>query len=120
MSFGQFLLWMLYIYCIGIVIFMFIRIFGDIFHREDLSGFAKAMWILLMFIVPFIGILVYVIVRPKNTPQDIREMAAMEAAQKAVANLSPTDEIAKAAQLRDSGAITAEEYETIKKQALAR
>jgi hypothetical protein len=119
MTFWQFIWGMVYIYCVFIVIWMFIRVFTDIFRREDLSGFAKAMWILLLFVLPLISILVYMILRPKMTPQDVHDLAAMDAAQKAVAGLSPTDEIAKAAELRDQGHITAEEFDAIKKKVLA-
>ena len=45
-------------------IWMFISVFADIFRRHDLSGAAKAAWILLIFILPLIGILIYVIARP--------------------------------------------------------
>jgi hypothetical protein len=47
------------------LIWMFIAIFGDIFRRSDLSGGAKAGWILLIFILPLFGILIYLIARPR-------------------------------------------------------
>ena len=55
-------------------IWIFISIFADIFRRQDLSGWANAGWIFLIFIVPLFGALIYVIARPKMTPQD-KEMA---------------------------------------------
>jgi hypothetical protein len=48
-------------------IWIFITIFADIFRRADLSGGAKAGWILLIFILPFFGALIYVIGRPQMT-----------------------------------------------------
>ena len=68
--------YMFIIYLFVMVIWMFIRVFADIFHRENLSGWGKSGWILVIFIIPFIGILIYMIVRPKNTEQDQRDMAA--------------------------------------------
>ena len=52
------------------LIWMFIAVFADLFRRDDLSGGAKAGWILLIFILPLFGILIYVIARPTMTEQD--------------------------------------------------
>jgi hypothetical protein len=57
--------WYMFVaYMFVIVIWMFISIFADIFRRRNLSGWGKAGWILLIFIVPIIGILIYVGMRP--------------------------------------------------------
>ena len=61
------------------LIWMFIHVFADIFRRDDLSGGAKAGWILLILILPLFGILSYVIARPTMTEQD-RQMARSAAA----------------------------------------
>ncbi|MCJ7797094.1 MAG: PLDc N-terminal domain-containing protein, partial [Thermoleophilia bacterium] len=53
--------YMLIFYLFIMVIWMFIRVFADIFHRENLSGWGKFGWILVIFIIPFIGLLIYVI-----------------------------------------------------------
>jgi hypothetical protein len=45
-------------------IWIFIAVFADIFRRNDLSGGAKAGWILLIFVLPFLGALIYVVARP--------------------------------------------------------
>ena len=113
-------IWTMFIfYLFFMVIWMFIRVFADIFHRDNLSGWGKAGWILLIFIVPFLGILIYVIARPKNTEQDQRDMAAMQAQQARMTGGSATDDIAKAKELLDKNAITQAEYESIKAKALA-
>ncbi len=97
------------------VIWMFIAIFADIFRR-DISGWAKAGWIVLVVLLPFIGILAYLIARPK----DERELAMYGAPRPAQpVPYQAADEIAKAAELRDQGRITAAEYETIKQHALS-
>ena len=97
-------------------IWIFISLFADIFRRDDLSGGWKAIWILVLFIVPFIGALIYIIARPKATPQDVRMMAQAEAASQAAGQVSTADQLAKLAQLRDSGAISVPEYEKLKAQ----
>jgi hypothetical protein len=98
---------------------MFIAVFGDIFRRDDLSGGGKAGWILLIVILPFLGILIYMIARPKMTEQDKRMIAQAQEAQRRATGYSAADEIAKLAQLRDSGQISAEEFERLKEQAIS-
>ncbi len=87
-------------------IFIFISIFMDIFRRDDIHGGMKALWILFIFILPFIGCLIYIVFRPKVTAQDVKQLAAADAANQAVSQVSTADELAKLAQLRDSGAIS--------------
>jgi energy-coupling factor transporter transmembrane protein EcfT len=119
MQLGDVLVSMVAFFFWFMAIWIFITIFGDIFRRNDLSGGAKAGWIFLLFILPFLGALIYLIARPKVTAQDVQMMAQAEAANKAVAGVSTADELAKLQQLKDSGAITAAEYETLKTKALA-
>ena len=78
-GFGEFLWTMLAFFFWFMLIWMFIAVFADIFRRRDLSGGAKAGWILLIFLLPLFGILIYVIARPAVTDQD-REMAMSAAA----------------------------------------
>ena len=99
-------------------IWIFISLFGDIFRREDLSGGAKAGWLLVLIILPFLGSLIYIVMRPKVTAGDVRRMTQMEAGYKAAAAVSPTDQIAKLQELRAAGAITDAEFEKLKAQAL--
>jgi energy-coupling factor transporter transmembrane protein EcfT len=115
----EFLWWMLMFYLFFMIIMMFVQIFADIFRRENLSGWGKAGWIFLIFVLPFIGILIYMIARPKNTEQDQRMMAEMQAQQARLTGGSAADDIAKAKGLLDSGAITQAEFDAIKAKALA-
>ena len=119
MTFGELLWGMLVFYLWFMVIWMFIQVFADIFRRENLSGWGKAGWIFLIFVVPFLGILIYMIVRPKNTEQDKRMMAEAQATQARLQGGSAADDIAKAKALLDQGAITQAEFDSIKAKALA-
>ena len=100
-------------------IWIFIAVFSDIFRRNDLTGLAKAGWIVLIFVIPFIGALIYIIGRPKVTAQDVQIMARADAAGAAAAAVSPADELVKLQQLRDAGTITPEEFEILKQKTLA-
>ena len=71
-DFGSFLWTMFAFFFWFMLIWMFIMVFADIFRRKDLSGGAKAGWVLLIFILPLFGILIYLIARPSIV--DAREM----------------------------------------------
>ena len=114
---GSVLWTMLVLFFWVMAIWIFIAIFADIFRRNDLSGWAKAGWIFLIFIVPFLGALIYVIARPKMTAQDKEMLEQAQEAQRRVSGYSPADEIAKLAELRDKGEISAEEYTDLKRKA---
>jgi uncharacterized membrane protein len=98
-------------------IWIFITIFADIFRRRDLSGWAKAGWVFLIFVLPFLGALIYMIARPKMTEQDKEDIERMQEAQRRVSGYSYAEEIEKLAKLRDEGKISAEEYEDLKRKA---
>ncbi len=114
---GEVLWTMLAFFFWFMVIWMFIAIFGDIFRRNDLSGGAKAGWLLLIIVLPLLGILIYVIARPKMTEQDRQMAAEMQERERRASGYSAADEVAKLAKLRDEGSITAEEFEAMKKKA---
>lgn len=107
-----FFVWVLYI-------FIFISIFMDIFRRNDLSGAWKVIWIVFLFVIPFISALVYIIARPKVTAQDIQMAAQAEAAQKAAMGVSTADELAKLQALKDAGTINEAQYQDLKAKLLA-
>lgn len=95
----------------------------DLFRDQELSGWAKAAWLLFLLVIPLIAALVYVIARGKG----MGERAVAEAkASKAEADdyirsvaSGAVGEIAKAKELLDAGAITPEEFATLKAKALA-
>jgi hypothetical protein len=117
-TFWEVVWWMIMVFFFTMAIWVFISIFADIFRRDDLSGIMKAVWIFVLFIIPFLGALIYLIFRPKMTAQDQRMIEEYETRQRRMAGYSATDEIAKAQALKDSGAISAEEFENLKKKAL--
>ena len=117
-TFGEILWSMLIFFFWFMAIWIFITVFADIFRRNDLTGWAKAGWIALIFIVPFLGALIYLIARPKMTEQDKQMIDQAQEAQRRIEGYSSADEIAKLAKLRDEGKITPEEYEDLKKKAM--
>jgi hypothetical protein len=102
-----------------LAIWIFIMIVSDVIRRDDIGGGKKAAWIVFMIILPFVGCLTYIIVRPKVTAQDVRMATQAEAAQRAAAGVSTADELAKLNELRSQGVINDAEYDDLKKKALA-
>jgi uncharacterized membrane protein len=111
--------WMIVVFFWVMFFWVFISLVGDILRRDDQSGWAKAGWLLLLFVLPFLGALLYVIARPKVTPQDVRTATQLEAAQRAVAGVSTADELAKLGELRAQGVLNEQEYEELKRRTLA-
>ena len=102
-----------------IAIMIWFRCFMDLFGRDDLGGGMKAVWILALILIPWLGALVYIITRPKVTASDVQNMVRMEAAGQAAAKVSTADELAKLADLKDKGVITDAQYEDLKAKLIA-
>ena len=104
---------------------LFFRIIGDIFRDRELSGWGKALWTLFLIVVPWLGALIYLIVRGDSMNQ--RSMQAAQDSeeayrayvQDAAGTTSSADELRKLAELRDNGTITAADYEKAKAKVLA-
>lgn len=113
------ILWSIFVFFFWVMyIWLFITIFADIFRRGDIHGWAKAGWVILLIFLPLIGALIYMIARPKMTDQDGLLLQEAEQRQRRLTGYSPAEEIAKAQALRDSGAITQEEFEKLKRKAM--
>ena len=111
-SMVAFYLWFMFIW-------IFIGLFSDIFRRNDLSGLAQAGLLLVLVVLPFLGSLIYIVMRPKVTAQDVELMTRMEAGQKAAASVSVADQIAKLQELKAAGAISDAEFEALKQKAIS-
>jgi hypothetical protein len=108
---------MLLFFLFTMAIWLFISLFADIFRRRDLSGWAKAGWIALLFIIPWIGALIYMIARPAPTKEEVARMR-MGYNNQGGPHMA-TDDIAKAHELLKQGALTQQEFDEIKARALA-
>jgi hypothetical protein len=115
---------MLWFFLFVIWIMILFRVFADIFRSHDMGGFAKAMWIIFVIILPFLGVLVYVIARGDNmTKHAVEDAQARDAAfqsyvQEAAGTGGTADELTKLAALRDAGQITPAEFEAGKAKIL--
>ena len=124
---GDVLLWMLEFFLFIIWFWLLIVIFTDLFRDHEASGWVKALWIILLVVLPYLGVLLYLIVRGRGMSE--RAMKAQREAQtqldariRAAAGTGAggsADQIAQAKSLLDSGAITQAEYDQLKAKALA-
>jgi hypothetical protein len=109
-SFWDVVWWLIMAYFLFLVIWMFVRVFADIFGRDDINGWAKAGWCAALIILPFISVILYFCFRPR--------LASFGNDRRAVTQAAAT-EITEARKLLDSGAITQEEFELLKARALS-
>jgi Phospholipase_D-nuclease N-terminal len=100
-------------------------VFSDIFRRHDTSGFKKVLWIILIVVLPYIGTFVYLIVEHNGmTERAQKQQKAAQSqfddyVQSVAAKSDPAEQIAKAHDLLQRGAINQAEFDQIKRQALA-
>ncbi len=118
-------LWSILIFMAFILwIWLAITCFMDIFRRRDTGGFAKALWIIFIIVIPYLGVLVYLIANhtgmADRQAKDVQEaqQAFDERVREAAASGGPACEIEKARGLLESGAINQEEFDRLKAKAL--
>jgi predicted membrane channel-forming protein YqfA (hemolysin III family) len=105
-------------------IWVAIVVFTDIFRRRDISGWVKAAWIVFIVVIPWIGVLIYLIfnhdgMADRNEKQSKAAQASFdEYVRNAAGKAGPASEIETAKKLLDSGAINQAEYDSIKAKAL--
>jgi hypothetical protein len=115
---------MLIFFCFVIWIFILFQILVDIFRSHDMGGFEKALWVIFIIFLPFLGVLVYLIARGHKM-QEHQLQAAKQQKQEfdsyvkqAAGSSSTADELAKLADLKANGTISDADYEAAKKKVL--
>jgi type VI protein secretion system component VasK len=106
-------------------IWLLISVYADVFRSGDLGGWSKASWVLLVLLLPYLGVLIYLIARggsmqERSAAEAQRAQRATESYIREVASTPSTaDELTKLGQLRDQGVLSTEEFETQKTKLLA-
>jgi hypothetical protein len=125
-SFGD-VMWSFLVFFAWVIWFwLLITVFSDLFRRHDIGGWGKTGWIILVIVLPYIGVFIYLIAEHEGMAQRTMAMAQAQQQQfdsyvKDVASTpsDPAGQIANAKSLLDSGAITQDEFDALKKKALA-
>jgi hypothetical protein len=122
---GMFWTFLLFFIWIAWIVVLF-RVIFDIFRSKDLGGFAKALWVIFVILLPFLGVLVYLIARGHSmTERDYQDAKNQEQAFQAYVRSAAgsgggsADELTKLADLRDKGVITDAEFQQQKAKLLA-
>jgi hypothetical protein len=104
-------------------IWLLITVFADIFRSHDMGGFAKFLWVIFVIFLPYLGVFVYLIARGhKMSEHAAQEAARIDAAQRAYikdaagASASPSEELARLADLKAKGVIDDAEFQRLKSQ----
>ena len=110
-SFANFLMDVLAVFVFVVWLLLLFTIVADLFRRQDISGWGKAVWIIFMMLAPFIGVFAYLIFQGRSMADRNVEQAqqARDQLRRAV-GFSVADEIEKLDRLKKSGSVTAEEY----------
>jgi hypothetical protein len=118
----------LWFFMFFIWIWLLVVVFGDIFRSHDLGGVAKALWVIFIIVLPYLGVFVYLIARGGKMHEHAVEQAQAQdqAMRQYVQSVSgpgsggsPAAEVAQLAELRDKGVISEEEFQQGKSKALS-
>ena len=117
--------WTMFIFFGWIIWFwLLFTVFGDVFRRNDLSGWGKTGWIVFTIVLPFLGVFIYLITQSSGMTERNIERSKAQQSQfdeyvRDTAGGGAATEIERAKKLLDSGAITQAEFDSIKQKALA-
>jgi hypothetical protein len=123
-TFGQVMWTFLVLFAWILFFWLLFAVFGDLFRRHDISGWGKAVWSIFVIFVPFLGCFVYLITQghkigERNIQEAQAAQAQLDSHIKSVAGSGSAEQIARAKELLDSGAITQAEFDQLKAKALA-
>jgi len=120
------LIWTMIVFFAWVIwIWLLITIFSDLFRRHDLSGWAKAGWVVVLLVLPFVGVLIYLIAQSRGMAErrqkDVQQAQSQfdDYVRSVSSQGQPADQIARGKQLLDTGAISQQEFEALKQKALA-
>jgi hypothetical protein len=110
-SFGNFLLDVFSIFIFVLWFWLLITVIGDLFRRHDISGFGKAIWVIVLILVPYLAVLVYLISQSRGMAERNAQRAQQARDElRHVIGFSAADELEKLERLKNAGTISAEEY----------
>jgi len=116
---------MVIFFCWILWFWLLFTVWADVFRRHDISGWAKAGWLIFTIVLPFLGVFIYLIVESKGMAERNMAQARAQRAEfdtyvrETAGSTDPAAQIETAKKLLDSGAITQGEYDTLKQKALA-
>ena len=116
---------MLYFFLFVIWIWLLIMVFVDIFRSHDMGGGAKALWVIFIIVLPFLGVFIYLIARGGKMQQRANKEAKQQQQEfdtyvrNVAGSESSADQLAKLASLKDQGVLSEEEFQAQKAKILS-
>jgi hypothetical protein len=116
---------MLWFFLFFIWIWILITVFADIFRSHDIGGFAKALWVIFIIVLPFLGVLIYLIARGKSMQDRAIQRASSQEqefrgyVQEVAGGSGAADQLTKLADLKERGVLTDAEFDTEKAKILS-
>ena len=114
------MIWSIFVFFLMVAwIWVIIGVVGDVFRSKDLGGVAKGVWVLFIIVIPWLGVLCYLVIRGRGMEErSVRTLADAEDVRRAyiqnIAGSSTADELSKLAELKDNGVISDAEFEAQK------
>ena len=118
-TFSNFLADVLSVFIFVLWFWLLITVFGDLFRRHDISGWAKAIWVIALIIFPYLGIFIYLIAQHRGMAE--RQSQRVQQAREDMRHFvgySVADELEKLERLKNSGTISNEEYTRLRARAV--
>ena len=109
-TFANFLLDVFVVFLFVIWIWLLITVFSDLFRRRDVSGWAKAFWVIFLLVLPYLGVLVYLITQGTGRSEAFQQVQHARDEIRRATGFSVADEIEKLQALKKSGSITDKEF----------
>jgi predicted membrane channel-forming protein YqfA (hemolysin III family) len=118
-TFPNFIVDVLSIFIFVLWLWLLIIVIGDLFRRKDISGFGKLLWVILLIVLPYLGIFIYLLTQSRGmADRDLWQRQHMREELRQLAGYSVADELEKLLRLKNSGAISEEEYARLRARAM--
>jgi hypothetical protein len=114
-TFGDFVLGVLYVFAWVILFWLVITVFIDVFRRRDINGWVKALWVIAVVLIPWLGVLIYLITQHDGMAQRGERAAAQQREElRHVVGYSAADELDKLDRMKSEGRLSDEEYQKLR------
>ena len=114
-TFGDFVLGVLVVFAWVVLFWFVITVFVDIFRRHDINGWVKAFWVIFVVVLPWLGVLIYLITQHEGMAQRSTREAALERDElRQAVGFSVADELVKLDHMKNEGRLSDDEYQRLR------
>jgi hypothetical protein len=114
-TFGHFLLGVLYLFAFVVWFWLIITVFSDMFRRHDISGGVKAVWVIFIILLPYIGVFIYLITQGRGMAERNQQYATHAREEmRGYLGVSAAEELERLERLKDQGKLTDDEFQRMR------